>query len=61
MQLKELYDPNSPLTTVLYSSNDEAAPPGAPAPGFVGLAAPAYLSIPGTTYILNRHTTFSSA
>ena len=51
IQLKELYDPNSDYSTD-YGSNDEAAPPGAPAPiGGVGLGAPAYLTIPGETYL----------
>ena len=51
IQLKELYDPNSDYSTD-YGSNDGAAPPGAPAPiGGVGLGAPAYLTIPGDTYL----------
>ena len=50
IQLKELYDPNS---RVINDQDSRAAPPGAPpgAGGPVGLGAPAYLSIPGTTYI----------
>ena len=53
MQLKELYDPNS---RVINDQDSRAAPPGAPpgAGGPVGLGAPAYLSIPGTT-----HTTYT--